>query len=98
MTEADERLPLIRAAAKSLNAERAERHSLLGVSPSPRKPQPPPTSWSIYKLAAKQTWLGFVEAATEAETVEKAAAEFGQYPKKVMAVRRPEARSSCGGR
>jgi hypothetical protein len=51
----------------------------------PRKPQPP-TVWAIYKLAAKQTWIGEVEAATEA--IEKAAKEFKQYPVKLMAVRR----------
>jgi len=46
-----------------------------------RKPQrpPPPTVWTIYELAAKQTGVGEVEAATEAEAVEKAAAEFKQH-------------------
>jgi hypothetical protein len=55
-----------------------------------RKPQPPPppTVWTIYKLAAKQTRVGEVEAATEAEALEKAAAQFKQYAAKLMAVRR----------
>ena len=56
----------------------------------PRKPQSPPapTSRTIYKLAAKQTWLGLVEATDEREAVEKAAAEFKQYAPKLMAVPR----------
>jgi hypothetical protein len=41
--------------------------------------------WAIYKLAAKQTWIGEVEAATEA--VENAAKEFKQYAAKLMAAR-----------
>jgi hypothetical protein len=44
--------------------------------------------WSIYKLAAGQTWIGEVDAATEAEAVEKAALEFKQYAAKLMAVPR----------
>jgi hypothetical protein len=32
--------------------------------------------WTIYKLAAKQTRIGEVEAASEAEAIEKAVAEF----------------------
>jgi len=56
---------------------------------SQRAPPPPlPTSWAIYKLAAKQTWFGVVEAATEAEAIEKGAVEFKQYAKKLMAVPR----------
>jgi hypothetical protein len=56
----------------------------------PRKPQSPPQlfRWSIYKLASKQTWTGGVEAASEAEAVEKAAAQFKLYAPKLMAVRR----------
>jgi hypothetical protein len=43
-----------------------------------RKPEPPPKPirWGIYKIAAKAVWLGTVEAADEAATTEKAAAEF----------------------
>jgi hypothetical protein len=38
-----------------------------------RKPETPPrsTAWTIYKVAAKQTWLGEVEAADEREAIEK---------------------------
>jgi hypothetical protein len=56
----------------------------------PRKPQQPPspTVWAIYKLAAKQTRVGEVEAATEAEAVEKATKQFKQYAAKLMAIRR----------
>jgi hypothetical protein len=43
---------------------------LLGM---PRKPQPPPLPprWIIYKLAARRTWVGEVDAADEREAVEK---------------------------
>jgi hypothetical protein len=56
----------------------------------PRKPQSPPLPprWTIYKLAAGQIWVGEVEAATEAEAIEKAATEFNQYAPKLMAVPR----------
>ncbi len=56
----------------------------------PRKPQQPAqlTKWAIYKVAAKQTWVGEVEAADEREAVEKAAREFRQHPSKLIAVRR----------
>jgi hypothetical protein len=56
----------------------------------PRKPQQPPQliKWGIYKVAAKQTWLGEIEAANEAEAIEKAAKEFRQPATKLMAVRR----------
>jgi hypothetical protein len=54
-----------------------------------RKPQPPQTpSWTIYKLAAKQTWLGEVEATDEREAIEKAAEEFKQPATKLMAAQR----------
>jgi hypothetical protein len=55
-----------------------------------RKPQPPSqrTTWTIYKVAAKQTRLGEVEAADEREAIEKAAKEFRQHAMKLMAVRR----------
>jgi len=56
----------------------------------PCKPSEPsqPTEWTIYKVAAKQTRLGEVEAADEREAVEKAAKEFGQHASKLIAVRR----------
>lgn len=57
----------------------------------PRKPQPPPpqpSRWTIYKLAAKQTWIGGVEAATEADAIEKGAKEFKQHAPKLIAVPR----------
>jgi hypothetical protein len=46
------------------------------------------TCWSIYKLARQQTWIGEVDAATEAEA--KAAAQFKHYAPKLMAVRRTD--------
>jgi hypothetical protein len=40
-----------------------------------KKPEPPkPTTWTVYKIAAKQIRLGTVEAADEATAIEKAAA------------------------
>jgi hypothetical protein len=47
-----------------------------------------PISWSIYKIAAKQTWLGEVEAPDEAAAIEKAAAEYKVPATKLMATRR----------
>jgi hypothetical protein len=42
-----------------------------------KKPEPPqPITWTIYKIAAKQTWAGTVEAVDEASAIEKAGAEF----------------------
>jgi hypothetical protein len=39
--------------------------------------QPPaPTRWEIFKIASKSVWLGSVEAANEAEAIQKAAEEF----------------------
>jgi len=54
-----------------------------------RKPEPPqPTTWIIFKIAAKQTWLGTVEAADEREAIEKAAKEFEVPATKLVAVSR----------
>jgi hypothetical protein len=41
----------------------------------------------IYELASGQTWIGEIEAATEAEAVKKAAANFKLYAPGLMAVR-----------
>jgi len=57
------------------------------VARQPQQPTPP-TTWTIYKIAAKQTWIGEVEAGDEREAIEKAAAEFKQHASKLMAVRR----------
>jgi hypothetical protein len=48
----------------------------------------------IYSVASRQTWIGEVDAATEAEAVKKAAEKFNLYTAKLMAVRRNTARSS----
>jgi hypothetical protein len=54
-----------------------------------KKPEPPtPARWTIYKLAAKQTWLGEVEAPDEAAAIEKAAAEYKVPAARLMATRR----------
>jgi len=49
---------------------------------------PPPAVWSIYKLAAKQRWLGLVEATDEAAAIAKAAEQFRVPAMKLMAVKR----------
>jgi hypothetical protein len=43
----------------------------------------------IYKIAAKRTWVGEIEAAEEREAIEKAAKEFKRPATKLMAVKRP---------
>jgi hypothetical protein len=45
-----------------------------------RKPQQPPITWTIYKIAAKQTSIGEVEAAA-------AAKEFRLDARRLIAVR-----------
>jgi hypothetical protein len=54
-----------------------------------KKPEPPkPTTWTIYKIAAKQVRPGTVEAPDVAATIDKAATEFRVPANRVMAVRR----------
>jgi hypothetical protein len=54
-----------------------------------KKPEPPkPTSWTIYKLAAKTVRLGAVEAPDEAAAIEKTAAEFRVPANRLTAIRR----------
>jgi hypothetical protein len=54
-----------------------------------KKSEPPkPTTWTVYKLAAKQIRLGTVEAPDEATAMERAAAEFKVLASRLMAVRR----------
>lgn len=54
-----------------------------------KKPEPPqPTSWAIYKIAAKAMWLGTVEAPDAATAIEKAAAEFKVDTWRLLAVTR----------
>jgi membrane-bound lytic murein transglycosylase B len=54
-----------------------------------KKPEPPtPTTWTIYKIAAKAVRLGTVEAADEATAIDKAAAAFKVPANKLMAIRR----------
>jgi len=54
-----------------------------------REPEPPkPTTWTIYKIAARQTWIGSVEATNQAEAIEKAAKEFNPLATKLMTIRR----------
>jgi len=54
-----------------------------------KKPEPAkPTTWTIYKIAAKQIWLGTVEASDEREAIEKGANEFNASVNRLIAVRR----------
>jgi hypothetical protein len=55
-----------------------------------KKPEPPPqpTRWTIYKIAAKQTWVGTIEAPDEGTAIEKAAAELRIPATKLHAVPR----------
>jgi hypothetical protein len=54
-----------------------------------RKPkQPLPTSWNIYKVAAKSIWLGTVEAPDKHAAIEKAAQEFKAEAWRLYAVPR----------
>src|SRR5262249_22789650 len=73
------------AAAPGLNLL-TSRPILAGMA---KKPEPPPQliAWSIYKIAAKQVWLGTVEAPDEATAIEKASAEFRVPATKLHAVR-----------
>jgi len=61
------------------------RPILPGVAKAPETPKP--IIWTIYKIAAKQTWVGTVEANDEAAAIEKAAAEFRIPATKLHAVR-----------
>ncbi|SRR5260370_14427834 len=54
-----------------------------------RKPQPSqPTSWDIYRAAAKAKLIGTVEAVDERAAIEKAAKEFKTDASKLIAVQR----------
>jgi hypothetical protein len=49
---------------------------------------PKPTSWNVYKIAAKAVRLGAVEATDEATAMENDAAEFKVPVSRLMALRR----------
>jgi len=54
-----------------------------------KKPEPTnPTTWNIYKIAAKQVWLGTVEASDERRAIEKCAKEFNASANRLIAVGR----------
>jgi hypothetical protein len=55
--------------------------------PSPSPPEPPQTTWTIYKFASRLQWLGTVQATDQREAIEKAAKEFTLDPAKLMAER-----------
>jgi hypothetical protein len=56
--------------------------------PSPSQPEPPQTTWTIYKFASRLQWLGTVQATDNRDAIEKAAEEFRFDPAKLMAERR----------
>jgi hypothetical protein len=47
----------------------------------------------IYQVASRQTWIGEIDAATEADAVKKAAMKFRHRAANLIAVRRSTARS-----
>ncbi len=53
--------------------------------PSPSQPEPPQTTWTIYKFASRLQWLGTVQATHKREAIEKAAKEFRLDPTQLMA-------------
>jgi hypothetical protein len=54
-----------------------------------KKPELPKlVTWSVYKIVAKQTWVGEIEAADEHSAIEKAADQFKEPATKLMAMRR----------
>jgi hypothetical protein len=55
--------------------------------PSPSQPEPPQTTWVIYKFASRLQWLGTVQATDERDAIEKAANEFRLDPARLMAER-----------
>jgi len=55
--------------------------------PSPSQPEPPQTTWTIYKFASRLQWLGTVQATDKREAIEKAAKEFRLDSAKLMAER-----------
>jgi hypothetical protein len=55
--------------------------------PSPPQPEPPQTTWTIYKFASRLQWVGTVQATDKHDAIEKAAKEFGLDPAKLMAER-----------
>jgi hypothetical protein len=57
--------------------------------PFPSQPEPPQTTWTIYKFASRLQWVGTVQATDKREAIEKAAKEFRVDPTKLMAERRP---------
>jgi hypothetical protein len=87
---------LIRSAAElytqSFTDDRWRQHRPLkfgNTAGMAKRPEPPkPTTWTIYKIAAKAVRLGTVEAADEAGAMEKGAAEFGVAAKRLIALRR----------
>jgi hypothetical protein len=53
--------------------------------PSSSQPEPPQTTWTIYKFASRLQWVRTVKATDKREAIEKAAKEFGLDPTKLMA-------------
>ena len=55
------------------------------MAKQPQPPEPPQTTWTIYKFGASLKWVGTVQATDKSEAIEKAAKEFRLDPAKLMA-------------
>ncbi len=55
--------------------------------PSPSQPEPPQTTWTIYKFTSRLQWLGTVQATDKREAIEKTTKEFRLDPTKLMVER-----------
>jgi hypothetical protein len=92
---------------RDLSARLKYSHLAVNTCHMAEKPEPPkPTSWSIYRIAAKVVRLGAVEPPDEATAIASAAVEFNVPVNGLMPVRRcpaakaksPVVTSSANGR
>jgi len=67
-------------------ARRRGTFCLLRLRYGKKKQEPPkPTPWSIHKIAAKQVWVGSVEAIDADAAIEAAAKEFNVDARRLIA-------------
>jgi len=55
------------------------------MAKQPQPPEPPQTTWTIYKFGASLKWVGTVQATDKSEAIEKAAIESKIDARKLMA-------------
>jgi hypothetical protein len=61
----------------------------MAVVKLPRKPEPRPLKWDVYRAAAKARWIGTVEAPTADAAIKIAAEEYKiADPRRLIAVQR----------